>query len=47
MSSGGNFNCRRTERTISLMKRRAIPLSKAAEALIDIVRSLPMDAGFI
>ena len=35
------------ERTISLMKRRAIQLSKAAKELIDIVRSLPMDAGFI
>ena len=31
------------ERTISLMKRRAIPLSKAAEELIDLIISLPRD----
>ena len=29
------------ERTISLMKRRAIPLSKAAEDLIDMVKGMP------
>ncbi|GAA5125356.1 LysR family transcriptional regulator [Luteolibacter yonseiensis] len=32
------------ERTISLMKRRAVPLSKAAEELIDLVKNLPQDS---
>jgi hypothetical protein len=31
------------ERTISLMKRRAIPLSKPAEALIEIIKGLPAE----
>ncbi len=31
------------ERTISLMKRRAVQLSKASEVLIDIIKSLPRD----
>ncbi|MES2923439.1 MAG: LysR substrate-binding domain-containing protein [Verrucomicrobiota bacterium] len=34
------------ERTISLMKRRAIPLSKAADELIDIIKSLPRDCDY-
>ncbi|MES2440296.1 MAG: LysR substrate-binding domain-containing protein [Verrucomicrobiota bacterium] len=29
------------ERTISLMKRRAVPLSKAAEELVDLIKRLP------
>jgi LysR family hydrogen peroxide-inducible transcriptional activator len=33
------------ERTISLMKRRAVPLSKAAEELIDLIKTLPRDSG--
>lgn len=31
------------QRTISLMKRRAIPLSKAADELIEIIKDLPRD----
>ena len=31
------------ERTISLMKRRAIPLSKAAEELVELIKNLPRD----
>ncbi|MES2660005.1 MAG: LysR substrate-binding domain-containing protein [Verrucomicrobiota bacterium] len=34
------------ERTISLMKRRAIPLSKAAEGLVELIKSLPRDGDF-
>ncbi len=29
------------ERTISLMKRRAVPLSKAAEGMVDLIKRLP------
>ncbi|MEO7101459.1 MAG: LysR substrate-binding domain-containing protein [Luteolibacter sp.] len=36
-----HFNDPAPQRTISLMKRRAIPLSKAAEDLIDIVKEMP------
>lgn len=32
------------ERTISLMKRRAVPLSKAAEELVELIKSLPRDS---
>ena len=32
------------ERTISLMRRRAIPLSKGAEALVDLVKNLPRNS---
>lgn len=32
------------ERTISLMKRRAVPLSKAAEELVELIKTLPRDS---
>lgn len=32
------------ERTISLMKRRAVPLSKAAEEMVDLIKNLPRDS---
>lgn len=32
------------ERTISLMKRRGAPLSKAAEQLVELIKSLPRDS---
>lgn len=32
------------ERTISLMKRRAVPLSKAAEELVDLIKRLPRNS---
>ncbi len=35
------------ERTISLMKRRAIPLSKAAEELVELLKNLPRDHTII
>src|SRR6478735_5966566 len=35
------------ERTISLMKRRAIPLSKAAEDLVDAIKRLPRDGDLL
>lgn len=35
------------ERTISLMKRRAIPLSKAAEDLVDAIKRLPRDGDVL
>ncbi len=35
------------ERTISLMKRRAIPLSKAAEDLADAIKRLPRDGALL
>lgn len=35
------------ERTISLMKRRAIPLSKAAEDLVEAIKCLPRDGDLL
>jgi LysR family hydrogen peroxide-inducible transcriptional activator len=35
------------ERTISLMKRRAIPLSKAAEDMVEAIKRLPRDGGLL
>lgn len=32
------------ERTISLMKRRGVPLSKAAEELVELIKTLPRDS---